>query len=389
MQVAAAREADVVHEDVQPAELRDGLVDHRRHALGRGDVRLHGEDTRRSRRRRRPTSASASASRSALRAAECHPAALARQRGGAGQSQPAARASDDGDLVGQSEIHVSGIRGSGIRVWVPLQHDRRRPEPPSRHRLVEGAGASRFARCPARGIVTQAAPGTSGRHGGGFDRRRQHILFADHDADRTAEGRGVLLSRPADFTSGRRRSRCPRVCAAPQGVDAREYVGALLPRRGPDELRSHFGGHRRGAVAVEQFQHRCPRRAGSLGIRRGAGVGEQQPGVRSGARAARRRPRSRPSSIRTVPRAGRRGRPSARPHRPHSPRGRALAHGTGAIGVEAPNPRKSGATAVQPLGHGPQLRHPHLGVQRKGVEEDHGVASGRGRRRVAECAGQP
>ena len=101
-QVGAGGAADVVDQDVEPAEHVDGAVDDQLDARRGATRRPARSAIMFGRFAAASTSSAASASVSAAARAEHDAAAFGDQRPRAGQPEPAARAGDDRNLVGES-----------------------------------------------------------------------------------------------------------------------------------------------------------------------------------------------------------------------------------------------------------------------------------------------
>ena len=104
----AAGAADVVDEHVEPAEGVDGLLDHALDAILRRDVGLNSRDQIRALGHRLDFERGLRQPLLAARA-QTHAAAFGHERSGAREPEPATRAGDDRNFVGEAEIHeVSG-----------------------------------------------------------------------------------------------------------------------------------------------------------------------------------------------------------------------------------------------------------------------------------------
>ena len=109
-QIRAGRPADVVDEDVEPAERVDRPVHDERDSLRRRHVGLHRHDHVRTPRRRLDLERRVRQLLGSARA-DAHPAPFGHERPRAREPKPAARAGDDGDLVGERQVQFSSVPG--------------------------------------------------------------------------------------------------------------------------------------------------------------------------------------------------------------------------------------------------------------------------------------
>ena len=258
----------------------------------------------------------------------------------------------------------------------------------SRIAALKAPGASRFERWPAPGILTSVAPGSAAAIAAASEGGVSEILFADDDGDRAAERRelrrGVRpIEDPGHRTAG---SGCRRL--RHHAVDRRQHLRASVPGGHPDELRSHVGRHGSRPCPIEQFQRGPARRPRGLGVGRGARVCQQQSAHAPGETAQHgegRVPAHRAS-------AQRRTRGANGVHQRGDVPGvvleaRVLPRHVRVVGCRAAEAPEVGRHGRPPLGHRPQLRLPHRGIQRKRVKKDNdALARERASGEVAERA---